>query len=135
MYKGGRIIALLIIIVALFAIPFLHNIEGPKSGPVIELNTPVIQQLADKQCVESTQYMSASHMQLLYKWRDEYVRDGKTVYINSQGRSFKIGLDTCLNCHSDPTLSTSNQFCVSCHNYSGVKLTCWKCHLGPKGAT
>lgn len=133
MYRGGKIIGSLILLVALLAFPLIYNIGRSKSGPVIDLNTPVIRQLANKQCVESAQYMRANHMQLLNQWRDKAVREGKTVYINSQGRSFKIGLNTCLNCHSDPTSSTSDQFCVSCHNYAGVKPNCWSCHPGPKG--
>jgi hypothetical protein len=67
-------------------------------------------------------------MQLLLKWRDAAVRGGQTEYVNSQGKSFNISLKTCLGCHSDPALNTSDQFCVSCHNYADVKPTCWSCH-------
>jgi len=70
-------------------------------------------------------------MKLLKQWRDEAVREGKTEYINSQGKSFDISLQTCLNCHHDPVSSTSDQFCVSCHNYAAVKANCWSCHLQP----
>lgn len=131
MPKGGKIIAALIFFVAILAVPFIYNWGKPNKGPFINLNTPGIAQLSDKQCVEPPQWMRANHMQLLLKWRDAAVRKGQTVYINSQGKSFKIGLDTCLNCHSDPSANTSDQFCVSCHNYAGVKPNCWSCHTWP----
>jgi hypothetical protein len=134
MYKGGKIIVSLVIVVALLSLPFFYNIRKANKGPVINLNTPAIQQLAVKQCIESTEFMRANHMQLLVKWRDEAVRKGKTEYINSQGKSFKISLQTCLNCHSDPALNTSDQFCVSCHNYTAVKPNCWSCHTWPTEA-
>lgn len=135
MYKEGKIIATLVIVVALLSLPFFYNIGKANKGPVINLNTPAIQQLAVKQCIESTEFMRANHMKLLIQWRDEAVRKGKTEYINSQGKSFKISLQTCLNCHSDPALNTSDQFCVSCHNYTAVKPNCWSCHTWPKEAT
>ncbi|MHB8076017.1 sulfate reduction electron transfer complex DsrMKJOP subunit DsrJ [Desulfosporosinus fructosivorans] len=131
MYKVGTIIASLVIFVAVLSLPFFYNMGKVNKGPVINLNTPAIQQLAVKQCIESTEYMSANHMKLLKKWRDEAVREGKTEYINSEGKSFRISLQTCLNCHHDPTSNTSDQFCVSCHDYAAVKPNCWSCHLQP----
>jgi len=135
MYKGGKIIAALIIFVAILSIPFFYNRGKVNKGPGINLNTPAILKLADKQCVEPPEWMRANHMQLLLKWRDADVRNGQTVYINSQGKSFKIGIDTCLNCHYDPALNPSDQFCVSCHNYTSVKPTCWSCHPWPQGTS
>lgn len=150
MYKGGRIIASLIIFVAVLALPFFYNLGKVNAGPV--LNVP-----SNSQCVEPVAYMRANHMQLLNQWRDAYVRDGQTVYVNSQGKSFDINIDTCLKCHystntatsatgvnnpattsstgvSNPAVNSSNQFCVSCHNYASVKPTCWSCHNQPGGA-
>jgi len=133
MYKGGRIIASLVIGVALLSLPFFYNMGKSKKGPGIYLNTPAIEKLAVKQCIEPTEWMRANHMQLLNRWRDEAVREGKTEYINSQGKSFKIGIDTCLNCHYNPALKSSDQFCVSCHDYASVKPTCWSCHPWQNG--
>ncbi|WP_075365371.1 sulfate reduction electron transfer complex DsrMKJOP subunit DsrJ [Desulfosporosinus metallidurans] len=135
MYNGRRIIASLVIFVAILTLPFFYNRDKANKGPEINLNTPSIQQLAVKQCIEPTEYMRANHMQLLNQWRDAAVRYGKTEYINSQGKSFKISIQTCLNCHSDPALNTSDQFCVSCHKYAAVKPNCWSCHFEPKGTT
>lgn len=148
MYKGGKIIASLIIFVAFLSFPFFYNMGKANAGPDINLNTPAIQQLADKQCVESPEFMRANHMQLLSQWREESVRNGQSVYINSQGKSFEISLqDTCLKCHtteaekaakaagvSNPAVDPSPQFCASCHDYSAVKPLCWSCHFEPKEA-
>lgn len=146
MYKGGKIIASLIIFVAFLSIPFFHNMGKANAGPDVNLSTPVIQKLTDQQCVESPEFMRANHMQLLNQWRTEVVRNGKTEYINSQGKSFTMSLqDTCLNCHSteaekvankgsNPATNTSPEFCASCHVYTAVKPNCWSCHFEPKGA-
>lgn len=142
MYKGGKIIASLIIFVAILAFPFFYNLGKANAGPDI----PVVQQSSTTQCVEPAEYMRANHMQLLNQWREAFVQNGKTEYVNSQGKSFEISLQSCLQCHStgtvpntggvsNPALNTSDQFCVSCHNYAAVKPTCWSCHSGPEGAT
>jgi len=156
MYKGGKIFASLIIFAALFTIPFFYNMGKVNAGPDVALDTPVIQQLADQQCVESPEFMRANHMQLLNQWREEAVRNGQTVYINSQGTEFEISLqDTCLKCHateqasnpvvlnnpantagvSNPAINDSPEFCASCHDYNAVKPLCWNCHFEPKEAT
>ncbi len=143
MYKGGKIIASLILFVAFLSIPFFYNMGKVNAGP--ENLQASISQLDGQQCVESADYMRSNHMQLLNKWRQSDVRDGKTVYVNSQGKSFDISLQSCLECHAtqatkntvgvnNPALKTSDQFCVSCHNYASVKPTCWSCHAGPEGA-
>ena len=153
MYKGGKIIASLIIFVGLLTIPFFYNMGKANSGPEISFDTPAIQQ-SDGQCVESPEFMRANHMQLLNQWREEAVRNGQSEYINEQGKRFEISLqDTCLNCHSteaekvaktegmsNPALGTSNpafgspQFCTSCHDYNAVKPLCYSCHFEPKEA-
>ncbi|HEY8909036.1 MAG TPA: sulfate reduction electron transfer complex DsrMKJOP subunit DsrJ [Desulfosporosinus sp.] len=149
MYKGGRIIASLIIFVAFLSFPFFSNMGKVNASPdkAFAANLSQLQQ-AGKQCVEPASYMRANHMQLLLKWRASDVREGKTIYVNSQGKSFDISLQSCLECHatpatqaatnpvgvSNPALNTSSdQFCVSCHNYASVKPTCWSCHAGPEG--
>lgn len=105
--KGGILLGLLIFVV-IVASPILYNKGKAKAAPVINLNTPVIQQLSDKECVEPADYMRQNHMQLLLQWRDAKVRDGQTVYINSKGKAYDISLEgTCLKCHNDRPTSTS----------------------------
>jgi len=154
MYKGGKIIASLIIFVAFLTFPFFYNMGKANAGP--ENLAANIQQAADTKCVESAEFMRNNHMQLLNQWRQAYVRDGQTIYTNSQGKTFEVDLNTCIKCHStgaasstagmsnpavkkvgasNPTVNTSDQFCVSCHDYASVKPTCWSCHSEPGGAT
>jgi hypothetical protein len=149
MYKGGKIIASLIIFVAFLSFPFFYNMGKANAGPDVDLNTPALQQQSYKGCVESPEFMRANHMQLLNQWREEAVRNGQTVYVNSQGTEFDISLqDTCLKCHSteaekaaqtggvsNPATDATPAFCASCHDYSAVETTCWTCHFEPKGAT
>ncbi|MGC2063849.1 MAG: sulfate reduction electron transfer complex DsrMKJOP subunit DsrJ [Thermodesulfovibrionales bacterium] len=130
MYNGGKIIAGLIVFLAFFAFPFYYNLGKANARPEPKLNTPVIQQLAEKKCVESRDFMRAEHMQLLNDWRDAVVRDGNRIYVNKEGKSHSISLqNTCMNCHSN-----KKEFCDTCHNYMAVKPYCWSCHIQPKEA-
>jgi hypothetical protein len=77
------------------------------------------------ECVAPTEFMRASHMKLLVEWRDRVVRDGVRTYTDRNGRVVTMSLSkTCLgSCHTDKT-----KFCDRCHDYAGVKPTCWDCH-------
>ena len=157
MYKGGKIIASLIIFVAFLSIPFFYNMGKANAGPDVNLSSPAIEALApaDRQCVESPEFMRANHMQLLNQWRTEVVRNGKTEYINSQGKSFDMSLqNTCLECHATKAEKVANtgmsnpasnngmsnpanvspEFCASCHVYTAVEPKCWSCHFEPEEA-
>jgi hypothetical protein len=123
MYDSSKIIAGLVIFVILVSFPLWYN-HG-KATPAPKPVLPV----TEKVCVESTDYMTTSHMQLLDTWRDKVVRTGDRVYTNSEGKSFTISLTgTCLGCHTSKA-----EFCDSCHNYASVKPYCWECHLTEKG--
>lgn len=163
MHKRGKTVILgLLVFVFVIIFPLLYNQGKANAGPDINLDTPEIAKLADKECIEPTEYMRANHMQLLLEWRDAKVRDGATTYVNSKGQSYDISLqDTCLKCHSDSTASKAtssannqsanpissgakaseasvtsspNQFCFSCHDYAAVEPNCWSCHSDPRGA-
>jgi hypothetical protein len=128
MYNGGKIIAGLVVFLAFFTFPFYYNLGKANARPEPKLNTPVIQQLAEKKCVESRDFMRAEHMQLLNDWRDSVVRNGDRIYTNKEGKQFTISLqNTCLNCHSN-----KKEFCDKCHNYMAVKPYCFSCHIEPK---
>lgn len=127
MSKNGKIIAAIIIFILIIALPFIYNWGKSNKGPGININTGATGQ----QCIEPADWMKANHMKLLDQWRNEAVREGKTVYVNSQGKSYNIGIDTCLNCHYDPAVNPADQFCVKCHDYASVKPTCWNCHPWP----
>lgn len=130
MYDGWKIILGLIVFVAFVTLPFTWSTgkEYIKADPKID--TPEIQKLpeAERKCVESKEFMRKEHMKMLIDWRDTVVRDGKTLYVNSEGRSFNMSLqNTCMQCHSN-----KSKFCDECHNYLAVKPYCWDCHIEPK---
>lgn len=129
MYNGRKIIIGLVIFVLFFTSPFLLNIGKADQQPEMSLDTPVISQLDEKQCIESTEYMRANHMKMLNEWRDQALREGQTVYVSSSGKKYEMSLENgCLECHSN-----KEQFCDSCHTYSEVEPYCWDCHNGSKG--
>lgn len=126
MYNGGKIITGLIIFVLLISAPFLLNVGQANELPDISLDTPAINQLSEKQCVESVEFMRSQHPQLLNDWRDQVVREGESIYVSSSGKMYEMSLDNnCLQCHSN-----QSQFCDACHTYTSVELYCWDCHGG-----
>ncbi len=128
MYDSGKIITGLLVFIAIIAYPFVHSMGTNIVKPEPKIDTPVIQQMAVKQCVESKDFMKAEHMQLLNHWRDAAVRDGNRVYVGFDGKRYNISLqNTCMHCHSN-----KKEFCDTCHNYMDVKPYCWDCHFVPK---
>ncbi|MBC7343281.1 MAG: sulfate reduction electron transfer complex DsrMKJOP subunit DsrJ [Clostridia bacterium] len=119
----------LAIFVAVVTFPLWINAGKAAQPPDPSLDTPAINQLPKKQCIEATDYMRQKHMQLLDQWRTEAIREGKTVYTASDGQKYQISLEnTCLSCHSN-----KSQFCDQCHNYLGVEPDCFSCHQAPDG--
>lgn len=113
----------------LLAIPFAANAAMQHDEFQVSLDTPEINALADRQCVEPVEYMRSSHMQMLNEWRDDVLRRGDTQYMSSTGQVYEKSLDdTCLACHSN-----KEEFCDACHAYENVDPYCWDCHY-PDGA-
>jgi hypothetical protein len=126
MYDGGKIIAGLVVFVALVVSPLWLNVASGQTVVKPELKLPA----GEKQCVEPAEFMRAQHMQMLMSWRDEVVREDKHIYASkAYGKSYDISLSgTCLaQCHQDKA-----EFCDRCHNYSGVSPNCWSCHVVPE---
>lgn len=127
-YDGGKIIAGLVIFFVLATFPFFLNMGKANVKPEPKIDTPAIDELKEKKCIESKAFMRAEHMKLLNDWRDSAVRDGARVYVNSEGKAYTISLqNTCMHCHSN-----KKKFCDECHNYMAVKPYCWNCHIAPK---
>ncbi len=128
MRDSRYIITGLIVFVVLLTFPLWSNAGKAASPPQPNLDTPAIQNLEQKQCVEATEYMRADHMQLLEDWRNQVVREGKRIYVAANGKEYEMSLEnSCFECHSSKT-----QFCDQCHNYLDVEPDCWTCHLEPK---
>ena len=122
MNDRGKIIAGLVIFIAIVTLPFWFNMG--KAAPVPE---PILTTKAKeaKVCVEDTAYMKAEHMHLLDVWRDTVVRDAERVYVNAEGKAFEMSLsNTCLECHSNKA-----EFCDRCHTYASADPYCWDCHI------
>lgn len=119
MYDTKKIMTGLVIFLVLITFPIWYN-RG-KAAPVAD---PVLPKTGGV-CIESTDYMASSHMQLLDKWRDSVVRKASRVYTNEQGKSYNMSLtNTCLECHTSKA-----DFCDRCHLYTGVTPYCWVCHF------
>jgi len=128
MYDSGKILAGLAIFAMLITFPVWYHLGKATPPPEPDLDTPAIAQLAQKECVEPTDYMRAFHMELLKQWRDWVVRDGKRIYVGQDGKQYVMSLeDTCLKCHSNKA-----RFCDQCHNYVRVQPNCWNCHVVPE---
>ncbi len=127
MYDAGKIIPGVVIFLGLVTFPMWFG-HGKSAPPELPLDTPAIQQLAEKRCVEPTPYMRANHMELINSWRHAVVREGDRIYVSSEGKKYAMSLShTCLNCHVN-----KEKFCDRCHNYEGVKPNCWSCHVAPQ---
>jgi hypothetical protein len=121
----------LVIFIGLFSLPLWYNlfIKAGKAAPAPELVLTEKARAAE-QCVMSTEYMTAEHMQLLDVWRHAVVRNGQRDFTNTDGKTFNMSLsNTCLDCHSNKA-----EFCDRCHDYASVNPYCWDCHIdNPKG--
>jgi len=117
MYHAKYIIPALIVFVAVVTFPFWAK---GKTAYRVDLKLPANQ----TDCIESTEFMRTSHMQLLDQWRDKVVREGERVYTNAKGVKYSMSLtNTCLSCHSE-----KDKFCDKCHNSVGVNPYCFNCH-------
>lgn len=124
MSKKAKIILFIVVACVLLLIPFAVNAGHKADAVEVSLDTPEINAMTDKQCVEDADWMREHHMQLLNEWRDEVVRGGEIMYVSSNGKVYEKSLDdTCLKCHSNP-----EEFCNKCHENANVELYCWDCH-------
>ena len=128
LYDGGKIIAGIVVFLIVASVPFWYGRGKAVSPPDLKLDTPAIERLKEKLCVEPAPYMRANHMKLLSAWRESVVREGNRSYKATDGKIYKISLTgTCLECHSN-----KDKFCDRCHDYAGAKPACWNCHIIPE---
>ena len=125
MYDGGKVIVGLLIFVGVAAFPIWYAAASGDTGSLPEPRLPE----GEDRCIESTEFMRASHMALLKSWRDAVVREDKHVYVATDGRHWEMSLSgTCMSCHTNRT-----EFCTACHAKFDVQPTCWQCHVQPEG--
>ncbi|WP_022853601.1 sulfate reduction electron transfer complex DsrMKJOP subunit DsrJ [Thermodesulfatator atlanticus] len=122
MHDAGKVIAGIIVFVVFVTLPFWYNLG--KAAPRVEVELPK----QYKECVEPKEWMIREHMQLLNKWRDAVVREGKKYYVNSKGERYQMLFQKgCLKCHDN-----RQKFCDRCHNFVEAKPYCWNCHISPE---
>lgn len=115
-----KVVVGLLVFLGLMTFPVWANLAGGAADMAPQLTLPT----GETDCVAPTEYMRTSHMDLLIAWRDQVVREGDRVFVDHKGKEHQRSLtDTCLGCHSNKA-----EFCDQCHNYVGVKPSCWKCH-------
>ncbi len=127
MYDGGKIVAGLVVFLALVTVPVWLNAlaGGVPRAPELELPR------GESRCVEPAAVMRATHMELLNTWRDETVRSDERFLTLADGRRVERSLSrTCLGCHD-----RKDAFCDRCHDYLAVSPYCWDCHVVPEGGT
>jgi len=127
MSDSGKILGVLVVlaVIAAVAFPFAFTMAfgdvGHRPDPQLPEN--------EKECVESKEFMTAWHMDLLNQWRDSVVRDGNRVYEATDEQRHLMSLtDGCMKCHTN-----QEKFCKECHDFAGVEPYCWDCHIQPEG--
>ena len=83
------------------------------------------------ECVQPEDEMKKNHMNYILHQRDETMHKGI--------RTKQYSLKECINCHipKDSTVrfGDDKHFCSSCHNFVGVSIDCFQCHMDrPMGA-
>jgi len=77
------------------------------------------------ECVEDEDEMKKNHMKYILHQRDATMHDGI--------RTKTYSLKECINCHvpknSEIRYGDDKHFCSSCHNYTGVSIDCFQCHM------
>jgi hypothetical protein len=128
-FGGWKVILGILVFLGIAIFPILLDLgKAAPPPPDPKINTPEIQKMVEKKCIESKSFMKAEHMVMLNDWRDWYVREGRTVYTATDGKQYNISLcNTCMKCHSN-----KKDFCDQCHNYAAVTPYCWNCHIEPK---
>ncbi|MCL5270260.1 MAG: sulfate reduction electron transfer complex DsrMKJOP subunit DsrJ [bacterium] len=131
LYGGSYIIAGLVVFLGIATFPIWYGAIGQNKPAFQSPPNP-----AGEQCIEPREYMRDRHMQLLTQWRDEAVRGGDWFYTATSGRKWTKSLTlTCMECHGKADAQgrslTAATYCGECHDYVGVSLYCWDCHVDP----
>lgn len=125
MSERARIGAGVAVLLVVLSLPAWYALGRPADATPPELEMP----RDSANCVEDVAFMRANHMALLNEWRNAVVRRGERLYTSASGEQRVMSLTgTCMGCHTN-----RERFCTRCHEYSGVRPTCWNCHIEPEG--
>jgi len=127
MHNAGKILIGVLIFFVLVTIPVWNSSASGKADYVPQPVTP-----DESQCIETGEWMTLHHMDLLNNWRQHVVREGETIYhsvTDVTKKDWTMSLtETCLGCHTSKA-----DFCDQCHSYADVEPECWSCHNVPGG--
>jgi len=77
------------------------------------------------ECVQPEDEMKKNHMNYILHQRDQTMYEGI--------RTKTYSLKECINCHvpenSEARFGDDKHFCSSCHNFTGVSIDCFQCHM------
>jgi len=77
------------------------------------------------ECVQPEDEMKKNHMNYILHQRDETMHKGI--------RTKQYSIKECINCHvpenSEARFGDDEHFCSSCHNFAGVSIDCFQCHM------
>lgn len=121
MYHKGYVVLLIVVMLGLASAPLILA----NSGKGFEYVREELEKPKGDHCIESKDYMSKYHMELLNEWREMAIREGKRLYI-SNGEIYNASIYECFNCHK------YEEFCSKCHEFGGVEVYCWTCHTPPE---
>ena len=125
MNDKGKIIIGLAIALTILTFPAWYAQVAGDPGPRPMPEVP------QGRCVESRQYMTAHHMDVLDQWRNAVVREGRKEYTSKKyGDKHEMSLTrTCMSasCHN-----SRQAFCTRCHDYANVRPNCFNCHVEPQ---
>jgi len=132
LYNGTLIVPALILFLVVVTFPlWLGAVRPREARPFASRSAP-----PGVTCVLPKIQMRERHMNLLKQWREEVVRESNRSPITLAGgatmeRSLTNG---CMKCHARQDCGPYRAlatYCVDCHDYVGIKINCWTCHIDP----
>jgi hypothetical protein len=139
MYDTGKVIVGILVFLGVTTFPFWYN----RASGSASLYPPPKKVDPRYHCVKDAEWMRAHHMTLLNEWRDSVVREGDRDFVADDGTHYQKSLsNTCLSCHADWTGFAEDKMrippaeqprsCLECHDYAGVSVYCYDCHIHPE---
>lgn len=102
---------------------------APMQHALADVELPGLENHKGTKCVDDEDFIRRHHPDLLKHHRDEVLHKGI--------RTEKYSLERCVECHASKktgsVAAAKDDFCVACHSYVGVQLTCWDCHATKPG--